>query len=387
MVFKKKHNSSYVKAQSTFQRYRNKQHIIPNYHVNMNFHPENQKNKSNSSSLEFNHKSSAQNNTSSQHNIMYDSRVVRGSTFATPVLTKEQERYWKKKKWELFHQHGNNHPPEKHHNIMRRRSNQYMNEEDVNEYKRQFQCQTMTTQSQSSSSDLFHSTQSHAENQTDCLLEELPPPFTSQDMDQDQDHQTQTSHSPSNHDVRTIPYYSPNTTINYRESSTQIDTSELFDFEEEVSPLLRKLVKNVLENTKMEFAQEEELRMLHTRKEQFRILRSQQIQEIQDILVTDPHCSNQGKYENSNVIPINSFNPKLDSKSKIKYSSDRYDFAIQLLKDTKESVMIQRSSTEKEYQNMNLALIGETIVHQLLSMEVSKNWIDDIFAISLSRIK
>jgi hypothetical protein len=67
------------------------------------------------------------------------------------------------------------------------------------------------------------------------------------------------------------------------EIATQIEDGELFDFDEEVEPILNVLMSKILEQSRMEVLEEEEIRRMKEHQREFERLRNRELEEVQTL--------------------------------------------------------------------------------------------------------
>lgn len=166
-------------------------------------------------------------------NIMYDPRVVRGSTFAARVVPQEDQRASMRKK------------PRKR-QAPRRSNNQRPSTPEAVDGRK------------------------HIDVQTDDYLEEL----TDRPPERDQETQTDVlmDRPPS-------PLFMPAKTG--VDKDTQIEPGDLFDFDVEVEPILEVLVGKTMEQSMDEVLEEEELNNIRSHKARFEQQRNVELAEVQ----------------------------------------------------------------------------------------------------------
>ncbi|ETV91860.1 hypothetical protein H310_13680 [Aphanomyces invadans] len=174
-------------------------------------------------------------NNDKGQNLMYDRRIVRGSTYAKPPAVVEQAaspvrpRLPKKKAQEVDPVHSNRPPTPP---PMDGRQ--------------------------------------HMDIQTDNYLEELTDKVPEADVE------TQTE---AFMDQLPVPLFVPQKTG--VDATTQIELGDLFDFDLEVAPILEVLVGKTLEVSVMEVLEEDEVQELRTRQEIFEQARNAELAEVQ----------------------------------------------------------------------------------------------------------
>eukprot|EP00051_Salpingoeca_urceolata_P004372 m.64538 g.64538 ORF g.64538 m.64538 type:complete len:473 (-) comp13599_c0_seq1:181-1599(-) len=110
----------------------------------------------------------------------------------------------------------------------------------------------------------------HIEVQTELYLEELTDRVDEQDVETQTDAFLDRPPSPL--------FVPPKSGVDV---ATQIEAGELFDFDEEVQPILEVLVAKTLEQSLMEVMEEEELEMLRSHQQEYEELRSAELMEVQ----------------------------------------------------------------------------------------------------------
>lgn len=67
------------------------------------------------------------------------------------------------------------------------------------------------------------------------------------------------------------------------DKETQIEDGELFDFDVEVEPILNVLTSKILEQSRMEVLEEEEIKEMKRQQKEFEIKRNRELQEVQKL--------------------------------------------------------------------------------------------------------
>lgn len=172
-------------------------------------------------------------------NIMYDPRVVRGSTFAARVMSQEQQQEEQRVQ------------QQKQRNARRQRANNRAGRPELDEVP-------------------AVNGRKHIDVQTDDYLEELT------DRPPEKDMETQTDPM---QDRPPSPLFMPAKTGVDKE--TQIEAGDLFQFDTEVDPILEVLVGKTLEQAMDEVLEEEELENIRAHKARFEQQRNAELAEVQ----------------------------------------------------------------------------------------------------------
>ncbi|GMI09106.1 hypothetical protein TrRE_jg6514 [Triparma retinervis] len=180
-----------------------------------------------------------ENMLSAGNNIMFDSRVVRGNTYAAQVVTQEQQR-----------------------------QQQVYNR---NEKARQGRLEAKRLQGMAPpGTPPPVDGRAHMDVQTENFLEEL----TDRPIEATVETQTEAflDRPPS-------PLFVP--AKNGEDKETQIESGDLFDFDLEVEPILDVLVGKTLEVSMLELMEEEELAAIRAQQEKFEMMRNAELSEVQ----------------------------------------------------------------------------------------------------------
>jgi len=175
-------------------------------------------------------------------NIMYDPRVVRGSTITSRAMTQEQQN----------------------------RSRELARIQREREKRRQLMRQRRVEGARRATTPPPVSGRVHMDIQTDSYLEELT------DRPPERDSTTQTDPLM---DRPPSPLFMPAKTGVDKE--TQIEEGDLFHFEVEVAPILEVLVGKTLEQSMDEVLEEEELANIRAQRAKFEQLRNVELAEVQ----------------------------------------------------------------------------------------------------------
>lgn len=232
------------------------------------------------------------------NNIMFDSRVVRGNTFASPVITADQRL-----QWDILERHRRN---------RRKRKNKKHSKQLLEPLETSF-----SMPSHLSNTNAIGRSRSNIETQTNHDWEELPNEI-------DCHVQTDPCHIEFSH-YSTL--YQDLNSVLYKSASTQVEENELFDFDIEVQPILQDLIRKCLDAVKVELSQEEELNALTKRKQKFEKQRQTQMEQIQimerDIQIyKEQHCQLQQELKHRqeqeyNEVELLAANVLNDAKHKV----------------------------------------------------------------------
>ncbi|GMI55174.1 hypothetical protein ScalyP_jg11658 [Parmales sp. scaly parma] len=173
------------------------------------------------------------------NNIMFDSRVVRGNTYAAQVVTQEQER-----QQQVFQR---------------------------NDQARQARIENKRMNNQTPpGTPPPVAGRAHMDIQTETFLEEL--------TDRPVEHAVETQ-TEAFLDRPPSPLFVP--AKNGNDAETQIEAGDLFDFDLEVTPILDVLVGKTLEVAMLELMEEEELAAIRKQQEKFEKMRNAELSEVQ----------------------------------------------------------------------------------------------------------
>ena len=176
-------------------------------------------------------------------NIMFDKRVVRGNTFATMVVpTSNQQEMERQQELERKRKHREQELAKKQAQVVQR--------------------EVSTPRAVDG--------RKHEEAQTDNVVEELA------DKPQEFEIETQTEFVI---DRPPTPLFMPVKTGLDRD--TQVEDGELFDFNDEVEPILQVLVGKTLEQSRMEVLEEEEVAAMKRHQREFKQKRNAEMAEVQ----------------------------------------------------------------------------------------------------------
>eukprot|EP01029_Cantina_marsupialis_P028344 TRINITY_DN776030_c0_g1_i1.p1 TRINITY_DN776030_c0_g1~~TRINITY_DN776030_c0_g1_i1.p1 ORF type:complete len:368 (-),score=129.97 TRINITY_DN776030_c0_g1_i1:161-1237(-) len=176
-------------------------------------------------------------------NLMYDRRVVRGNTYAAPILPPSQQAEAERIQKE-------------HERQQRRKEAQRMS--------------LRNQQDRPPSTPEPVEGRQHMDVQTDKYLEELT------DKVEENDEGTQTEDFM---DRPPTPRFIPQKSGS--DQGTQILPGDLFDFDMEVEPMLEVIVGRTLEKAALEILEEDDLKRIEEHKENFRQIRDAELAEVQ----------------------------------------------------------------------------------------------------------
>jgi hypothetical protein len=176
-------------------------------------------------------------------NIMFDKRVVRGNTFATMVVPASNQQEMERQQ-----------------ELERKRKKR---EQELAKKQAQVVQREVSTPKAVDG-------RKHEEAQTDNVVEELT------DKPQEFEIETQTEFVI---DRPPTPLFMPEKTGLDRD--TQVEDGELFDFNEEVEPILQVLVGKTMEQSRMEVLEEEEVEAMKRHQREFKQKRNAEMAEVQ----------------------------------------------------------------------------------------------------------
>lgn len=176
-------------------------------------------------------------------NIMFDKRVVRGNTFATMVVPASNQQEMERQQ-----------------ELERKRKKR---EQELSKKQSQVVQREVSTPKAVDG-------RKHEEAQTDNVVEELT------DKPQEFEIETQTEFII---DRPPTPLFMPEKTGLDRD--TQVEDGELFDFNEEVEPILQVLVGKTMEQSRMEVLEEEEVEAMKRHQREFKQKRNAEMAEVQ----------------------------------------------------------------------------------------------------------
>lgn len=185
----------------------------------------------------------SQEETKNGTNIMFDKRVVRGNTFATMVVPASNQVEMERQQ-----------------DLERKRKKR---EQELAKKQAQVVQREVSTPKAVDG-------RKHEEAQTDNVVEELT------DKPQEFEIETQTEFVI---DRPPTPLFMPEKTGLDRD--TQVEDGELFDFNDEVEPILQVLVGKTLEQSRMEVLEEEEVEAMKRHQREFKQKRNAEMAEVQ----------------------------------------------------------------------------------------------------------
>lgn len=251
-------------------------------------------------------------------NMMNDPRVVRGNTHSAKVMTqtmKQEQEYTAKSKSQSLKRDRNRNAPG---------NNRAGTPPPVDGRK-------------------------HMDIQTETFLEEL----TDKAIEVDQETQTQAFM-----DRPASPLFIATKTG--KDTSTQIDNGDLFDFDLEVEPLLEVLVGKTIHVSMLELMQEEELEAIRREQEQFEAVRNIELAEVQRL--------------------------EADARRKAQEKDRR---VAQEKKRVQDRIVLEEKIAARAYSSQYLANLHEGVMNDLFDegffYDPVKKEIEEIFMVNLFR--